>query len=401
MNLEYKITQFYDILNDEVEKIRLLNNQLVSVFNNYNYLQLKTSTIRDKDYLKGTMVHFSKMFEVRRVKENSLFYLQSDLAMSMAEYVSRVDFPGFLKLIQLGTLFRDRIDKKPNYRREFQQILSSIWGSSDLYYDAELIYLNYEFLDSLNLFKNIYIEISNINIFNCIDDKLAEKIRFGNGITELENVPLSKQDKDLFVKYYNKNILNLQDIEYMFNYIQNEQIKEQLGLYLQVYNGLKLFFKKDFPIVFSIHNLEGSGHYSGLHYRIYCDDVLVADGGRIDELCTRFDKNKTIPAICMGIGVQMLLGGDKGNENRCVILTTDEFYLKNKDKILKIQDLLLKNDFKSNFIHKKRKNWSKIFKSPIYQDFSYLILDDNLVEIRNLEDERKKELILNLVKKTI
>ena len=75
MNLEYKIPQFYDILNDEVEKIRLLNNQLVSVFNNYNYLQLKTSTIRDKDYLKGTMVHFSKMFEVRRVKENSLFYL--------------------------------------------------------------------------------------------------------------------------------------------------------------------------------------------------------------------------------------------------------------------------------------------------------------------------------------
>lgn len=119
--------------------------------------------------------------------------------------------------------------------------------------------------------------------------------------------------------------------------IKNVEVRTEFEKALQVQRILVNNFGINDNIYFNLHNLEGTGHYSGLHYRIYMEingtNYLIGDGGRIDTLCSKFNPTKEIPAICMGIGVQVLAQFiTKKREKQIIILVDDGIILKKWNK---------------------------------------------------------------------
>lgn len=399
-NYETKIPQFYDILDDEIFKVRTIYRQILSEAKKNGFLEIETSAIELKDrYVKATEVHFSKIFEVKRPKQGSQFALQADLAMSMSRFIADLptDVPT-VKLIQLGKMYRDRIPNLPGYRREFKQVLLGIWGESSLFADAELIYLTWLGMKSVSKARILYIEISNQDVLNAISKGLAEKVRFG-GISELESENLEEKEKELICNAFMKDFLTISEIEVVLSKISNEKIKEELEKMSIVYKFLKEQYKIDDQVYFSLKNLEGTGHYSGLHYRIYLEiegkKYLICDGGRIDTLCGKFNSNKNIPAVCMGIGIQILAQALHDiPKDRIVILIEERNIRIRWEVIQKIRNSF--SEFTVSIIAKKPEKMKKFFKSEFYENCTFVLINENNVEIRSNNKELKKKILRQL-----
>lgn len=399
-NYETKIPQFYDILDDEIFKVRTIYRQILSEAKKNGFLEIETSAIELKDrYVKATEVHFSKIFEVKRPKLGSQFALQADLAMSMSRFIADLptDVPT-VKLIQLGKMYRDRIPNLPGYRREFKQVLLGIWGESSLFADAELIYLTWLGMKSVSKARILYIEISNQDVLNAISKGLAEKVRFG-GISELESENLEEKEKELICNAFMKDFLTISEIEVVLRKISNEKIKEELEKMSIVYKFLKEQYKIDDQVYFSLKNLEGTGHYSGLHYRIYLEiegkKYLICDGGRIDTLCGKFNSNKNIPAVCMGIGIQILAQALHDiPKDRIVILIEERNIRIRWEVIQNIRNSF--SEFTVSIIAKKPEKMKKFFKSEFYENCTFVLINENNVEIRSNNKELKKKILRQL-----
>lgn len=399
-NYETKIPQFYDILDDEIFKVRTIYRQILSEAKKNGFLEIETSAIELKDrYVKATEVHFSKIFEVKRPKLGSQFALQADLAMSMSRFIADLptDVPT-VKLIQLGKMYRDRIPNLPGYRREFKQVLLGIWGESSLFADAELIYLTWLGMKSVSKARILYIEISNQDVLNAISKGLAEKVRFG-GISELESENLEEKEKELICNAFMKDFLTISEIEVVLSKISNEKIKEELEKMSIVYKFLKEQYKIDDQVYFSLKNLEGTGHYSGLHYRIYLEiegkKYLICDGGRIDTLCGKFNSNKNIPAVCMGIGIQILAQALHDiPKDRIVILIEERNIRIRWEVIQNIRNSF--SEFTVSIIAKKPEKMKKFFKSEFYENCTFVLINENNVEIRSNNKELKKKILRQL-----
>ena len=73
---ETKIPQFYDVLDDEIFKVRNIYKKVLDEAKRNGFLEIETSAIELKDrYINATEVHFSKIFEVKRPKQGSQFAL--------------------------------------------------------------------------------------------------------------------------------------------------------------------------------------------------------------------------------------------------------------------------------------------------------------------------------------
>ena len=391
---ETRIPQFYDVLDEEVVIVRSIYERLLKKAVQMGFMEIETSAIELRErYLNATGIHFSKIFEVRRPKEGNQFALQADLAMGMSRFVS--DLPNaipMLKLIQLEKLYRDRVDNKPGYRREFKQILLGEWETESFFSDAELIFLSYYGLKSIPKSEVLYIEISNQAIFNIIKEGLAEKIRF-DGIEELKNVSICDEDKKALVEFYRKGLITCAELEYLLKILKDVNIKSEIKKMLEVYYYLLKEFDIKDEIYFNINNLEGTGHYSGLHYRIYMEiqgqKYLIGDGGRIDTLCNKFNSSKTIPAVCMGIGIQVLAQVlPEENQEKIAILIDDKNIRDNWELIKKIEKVL--NEFSISIIPKEPGKKKKFFKSEFYKEYSFILIHGNRVEVRSNNYEFKK-----------
>lgn len=400
-SIESKVPQFYDVLDDEIQKVRQFYEDLLVEAKKMGFLEIETTAIELKErYVNATSVHFSKIFEVQRTKQGNQFALQADLAMSMSRFIS--DFPQFIpnvKLIQLGKMYRDRIYNLPGYRREFKQILLGEWGEDSLYADAEVVYLAYKSLKNIEYSSISYIEISNFNIFDSIFCGLAEKIRF-NGIEYLKYSDLSVGDVEVLTNLYKNGRINFENVKEIFYSIESHSVKVELQKVIEVFEYLTKIFKIRDKIYFSLNNLEGTGHYSGLHYRIYIkvngSEYLIGDGGRIDTLCEKFNKNREIPAVCMGIGIQVLAQiCEKELQKKDIVILINEKLIKEKwNIIIEIQRLL--PDYNISVIPQSPNKKTKFFKSDFYYGCNYIFIFDDKIEIRTAEKEDKENLINKL-----
>lgn len=395
-----KIPQFYDVFDEEIGIIRRNYEYLLEEAKQMGFMEIETSSIELRErYINATGVHFSKIFEVRRPKQGNQFALQADLAMSMSRFVA--DLPTVvpaLKLIQLGKMYRDRINTLPGYRREFKQILLGEWGVESLYSDAEIIFLTYKMLKNIPNSKISYIEISNANVFNSISEGLAERIRF-NGIEVLNNEKISEQDKEIIKKEFTKEQISFSELELLENKLHNMKVREELQKAKEIKIFLTDFFKVSDEIFFSLKNLEGTGHYSGLHYRIYLDiagdNYLIGDGGRIDTLCNKFNSSKNIPAVCMGIGVQVLAQLISDIPKKKITILVDSKLIKEKWSIIdRIREELI--DYSISVIPKSPSNKKKFFKSEFYQDNTFILLEEDSFEVRSNDKEVKEYIVYKI-----
>lgn len=82
--------------------------------------------------------------------------------------------------MQLGTVYRDRIDNIEGYRRSFKQILLGTWGSNNSFYDIEILENSISVLKDLYPNAKLMFEISNHKIFEQYYQGCAENVRFNN-----------------------------------------------------------------------------------------------------------------------------------------------------------------------------------------------------------------------------
>lgn len=405
---ETKISQFYDVLDDENAVVRKVYEQVLQKAKDAGFIEIETSSIELRErYLNATNVHFSKIFEVRRPKQGNAYALEADLAMSMSRFIA--DLPNevpYIKLIQLGKMYRDRVDDVPGYRREFKQILLGEWGSESIFADAEVIFLAYNLLKNIDGIKVSYIEISNPDIFNVLSCNLAEKIRF-DGIEKLEDIEVNKNDTEILESEFKKKDISFHYLESLLNKFQDARIKKEIEKAINLWKFLVDNYKIADDVFFSFKNLEGTGHYDGMHYKIYVDinnvKYLICDGGRINNLCSRFNKKKNIPAVCMGIGIQILaqLITEKQKDKVCILI--DENEISNKWDTLEKIKKKIGDKFDVSIVPKSPSTKKKFFKNEMYEGYSYILIEKGSIEIRSNSTELKKDLtneLSELVSKT-
>ena len=404
-----EIKQFYDIGNHEKEIIDDLYNIILLEAKKHGFLQIETSMVEEKKkYLGATKVDSSKIFDVRRTKEATCYALKADIAMSISRFVANLpQQEKLLKFIEISNIFRDRVSNIPGYRRQFKQILIGEWGSNSPYTDAEIIFLAYNALkksENVN-FKVSFLEISNLNIFDSIQKGLSKKIR-DNGIIEIESIlNLDKNDKMVIKELFKDNRISYQNLEKNLKKIHNNNIIIEINKMIEIRKNIINFFGiEEENIFFSLKNVQGTGHYSGLHYRIYCKfkdqeeetEHLIVDGGRIDNLSNKFNPQRNIPGTCLGIGVSILsqFFKKKRNNKKIALLINQDKIEQNYKKIQKIKEKF--SEYAISLIPDGIKNKKKLLKSQFYYDYNFILFHENEIEVRSNDLKLKNEIIMKM-----
>ncbi len=386
--------------------MRYIYNIVYNVADLKGYKEIETTLVELRErYLRCTEVNPTKIFEVRRVKEKSIYALQSDLAMGMSRFVSENPSLIPIKLIQNGNIYRDRPANIKGFRKEFKQTLIGMWGSSNEYYDYEVIKIAY---DSLNKIRNIkveYIQLSNFKMFEAIKFNLSKQLKFNevkfNEVKEL----LTANDYEIMKCLYSKESMLFKDAIEFVKRIENNRITEEFDKLISIYDLLKTQIT-DEKIHFSLKNLCGTGHYSGNNYKIYIsikqsDEVFdIVDGGRIDDLCGKFNSNP-IPGVCMGIGSTVLAQLiEVENRMEVCIIVNEKFYsnelFQNVDSII---DVLNDRYSTSVYLYNFKKKRKIFLKDPDGKKV-YILIDNNDVEVRCKDYLIRKDIINILEKKS-
>jgi len=394
---ESKIPQFYDISDEELHAVRTIYRKILEEAKTYGYDEIQTSSFELKDrYLSATNVHPSKIFEAVRPKQKTTFLLASDLAMSMSRFIADLPtVPPVVKLIQLGNLYRDRIPEISGYRREFKQVLLGVWGSPSYFYDAELLYITYQALREINGIQLDYLQISNHDIFNAISPELAQEIRF-SGIEKLNEAELIPSDKTILLSLFQIKNMPITDFLRIIATIQHEKIRAEVEKVRNIYLHLCAL---QFPgkILFSLSNFGGTGHYTGINYRLYANlgeekEVLIADGGRINNLCQKFNPTKKIDAVCMGIGIQVIAQKlSFAQKEKIVLLIPEKELYVSMYKIFMARKLLFNyrvSVLVLPFLEKKK----QFFQSPFYEKCCFVFFNQEQSEVRSDNPTLKTEI---------
>lgn len=383
MFFESKIPQIYDLSSKEIAAIEKIDSIFFSIANNMGFEKIETATIEEeKRYLTATAIHDSKIFRVVRPKEKSVFALQSDLAMSMSRFVAdNMDYANILKFYQLGNIYRDRIENKKGYRRNFKQILLGVWGSENIFYEKELLKIAIQSLNYFNSSAPISnIEISNLDVYDKLSSNLSEKIRF-YGIEALEEIQtINEFDKNILKDLYKKNV-SLIELKKSKDKITNKILKDELKKMIEIGEYISFDLNLSKALRINFNNLEGTNHYNGRKYRIYLNinnvETLIIDGGRIDNMVKKFSK-RPIPGVCLGVGVQILNTAiSSESQNIKALFSEDD---------IAAEELIdtLNSKFKES-ISKfpiKIKNKSKFFKSNFYKNSNFIIFENGKVSFK-------------------
>lgn len=398
MSSESRISQVYDIYGEEITCVERVYDIISNIADNHGFFKIQTAPFEEKErYLNATKVHFSKIFEVIRPKQRSTFLLKSDLAMSMSRFVADLSdaASGAYKFIQMDDLYRDRIPNLPGYRKNFKQILLGIWGTTSSYADAELISMCVEMLLQIQCFSDVYLQISNQNLLNVLGEDIASKVRFGD-ISIIESLLEDYNDYIILKRLYSKPNISFDELEKLSKEVSDSRIVNEMKKSLDLYEILQKVFQLKVPICFSLSNLGGTNHYSGMNYRVYASkgscEYLLIDGGRIDSLTGCFNDSLNIPGVCMGIGVQVMAQLMKGNSTKkkqvyLVLNDSDDF-----DKLHTMMDLMCKlntsslnEKYQFCILPCKKFNIKAFFSSEFYRTCVIMFLNKKGINVRSNE----------------
>lgn len=390
-NIETKIKGFYDILSGEIEKLNHLHNLFIEESKIFGFQEIKTSMVElRKRYLNATLVHPSKIFEVYRLKEGSRHVLQADLAMSMSRFIADLPNKTVLKLVQDGTMFRDRPADLPGFRKSFNQILLGAWGTSSLWVDAEILAITWRGLSKIEGISTCFIQISNKGIFDAIRPGLSHDIRFSEeGIECLNQVNIANNDRRQLKKLFFLDRIPLVDAIKFFESIESPEIKREFNKIIQLRDFL-LCLVPQCRLLFSLKNLSGTGHYSSLNYKAFIvfnsiGSLEIADGGRIDDMAFKLNGSQ-VPGVCMGIGNTVLAQLMDGNskERKLALLVDDVYFNNNYQEVYAVATKC--QTVNCSIIPIPWKKKKKVLKSSFYRSYDFILIDaEGTISVRSEE----------------
>ncbi len=386
-SIESRISGFYDVLDGELRARNLLHRAFVDVGARYGFREIRTTSVDLRErYLRATDVASSKIFEVRRPKEGSVYALQSDLGMSMSRFVADLGGEAPLKFVQVAGMFRDRPARSRHFRREFEQALVGVWGVPDASADADVIAATVTALASIPAVRIAHVLVSNHGFFECLAPGLASAVRFDDrGIDVLADCDLKPADRLVLSELFERDDVSVSTFrEYAARFSDGRLCRES-EIVEQLISALQLW-SVTIPARFSLSNLSGTGHYSGLTFSVYvrvgADDTLLgaSDGGRIDTLCTRLT-GASIPATCLGTGVTVLAQLlDVGAERRPAVVLFEDVH--GGGVPVTMAHCLRGADVDVSLLGLPRSRWRMVLRSPFYRDSTFVLHDARGTEVR-------------------
>ncbi|HEQ9820767.1 TPA: hypothetical protein VIS21_000364 [Streptococcus pyogenes] len=281
-----------------------------------------------------------------------------------------------VKWIQEGVLFRDRIPTYKGYRRQFNQILLGAWGIESAYVDAEIIVATWRGLQRFKGIKVEFIQLSNKNIFDVLEKDLSKKLRFEDiSIEAILGKYLCNNDIEIIKCLYEKDKINMELLISLISKISNKLVKQEFIKVLDLYEYVKNFLPAD-CIYFSLSNLYGTGHYSSMNYKIFIrtksgDIFDIADGGRIDDMVSKFNKVNVL-GVCMGIGTTVLSQEIEYEIEDRIMILVEKIDVKIYKNCLELANKL--SGYHCSVFEFPYKKIKKFFKHELYSRHHYIIV---------------------------
>ncbi len=304
-----------DILPEECEKKREVENVINDIFESMGYREIETPTFEYYDVFSGGSGQISQenMFKFFDEKGRILTLrpdITTSIARACATKMQDEELP--LRLRYTGNVFR--AEKTEGARqREFTQSGIELIGEDTPMADAEVIAAAIEALYAVGI-KDFQVEIGQVAFFNGLveqaglDDEDIEKLREridckdSLGIKELtEKLNLSDEIKGLMIAlpelFGDLSVIDKADISGL-----NPVSKEALDNLRSIYNLLESYGLSD-VISIDLGMLQSISYYTGSIFKCYTHGVgfPVCAGGRYNNLVGKFGKSMSAVGVAFGI----------------------------------------------------------------------------------------------------
>jgi len=414
-----------DYYNDELYKIKIVENAFLKIVKLADYKEVETPIVEDFRLfaLKGGEELRNTMY-VFKDKANREIALRPEFTPSIVRFYlnSLQHLPKPIRLYYLGTVYRYDEPQFGRYR-EFRQAGIELLGSSNILADLEVLQIIIQIYRELNLLERIQIKLNNIGIIRKILSKmgvneekqehilhLIDKNRIDDALSEL---PKSEYI-DLLTLILNINHLTEND------YVKlKEEIEEKYKVENLVQEIDKILTIKNIITTLGVNSyvnlgfVRGLAYYTGLIFEVVHPSVpfSIAGGGRYDNLVELYGGNPT-PAVGFAIGIErtaLVLDNLQKNEIypkiSVIILSEDGLQYG-----ISIIDKLRSNNYVA-VLNLKCSPVSKLI--PLYAEegFSHLIfigkkeLEEKTLTIKNLRTKEqiivKEENLIDYLKQII
>ena len=369
-----------------------VTNTLSSIFEEYGYLPVETTTLCYYDLLAskyaGGAEILKEVYKLNDQGERNLA-LRYDLTVPFSKVIAMnkgLNLP--FRRYEIGKVFRDG-PVKVGRNREFHQCDVDVCGIEGQFVEAELFSMSFTCYKALGI--NSYIEwnnrkfLSGIIIESGIEESLTSPVilsvdklaKIGEeGVRkELEDYQINQESLDKLFGFFNVKIKDLEEtFKDSSNDLLMEGIKEitELNSYLE---GLGLTDARFTPYL-----ARGLEIYTGTVWEVFDKDksvtCAIGGGGRYDNIITKFiGDGENYPAVGMSFGLVPI----------CEILKTKQaekpnilydLYLVPFDRNAKITSLELANKLREKgvrvIIEMNNKKIKKCFEWANKKNISYV-----------------------------
>lgn len=317
----------FDILPEECEKKKRVENIINNVFVSMGYKEIETPSFEYYDVFSGDSGQISQenMFKFFDEK-GRILTLRPDITTSIARMAAtkmqEETLP--IRLSYTGNVFR--AEKTEGARqREFTQTGIELLGSDSPKADAEVIAAAIEALYAVGI-NDFRVEIGQVAFFNGLveqaklsaedTEKLRERIdcKDSLGIKELtEKLNLDDEIKSLMIAlpdlFGDLSVIDKADV-----FGLNDISKNALENIRSIYKLLESFGFSD-VISIDLGMLQSIDYYTGSIFKCYTHGVgfPVCAGGRYNNLVSKFGKD--LSAVGVAFGVNRILSALRKHEN--------------------------------------------------------------------------------------
>ncbi len=283
--------------------------KIKKVFERYGFDPLETPAVESLDILSKKYGEDEKLIWKFKDMGGRDVALRYDLTVPLARFIAkkkRIPMP--FKRYQIGRVWRYDNPQRGRYREFWQCDIDTV-GSSDLYFDAEILGAVNDSLKSLGI-QDFVIKINNRKFSNGIleyvgvpKEKIGDALR---SIDKLEKIgvdgvseELTKKnlDADKIIDIINTDPSKIPDLNDV-----GEEGRKELFTLADYLKKMKVRFKIDLTIV------RGLDYYTGTVYEASVPNSgvgSISGGGRYDNLIGVFLGTK-IPAVGGSLGIERI-----------------------------------------------------------------------------------------------
>ncbi len=405
MNILKKPAGTLDILPEEAIKRQFLESRIRSIFDIYNYSEIRTPSFEktelfkrgigaDTDIVSKEMYSFSK----------DEYTLKPEMtAPVIRSYIENSLFnrSGIQKLYYIANMYRHERPQAGRYR-EFTQFGAEAIGSSHYTIDAEMIALSVKITESFGI-KNVSTKLNTIGTLKersiYIKELRNYLTKFKNELSETSRMRLEKNPLRILDTKDSAEIKILGEAPVLYDYLENDT-KRNFESVLSGLDILGIKYTTDYRLV------RGFDYYTSTTFEVISEDLgaqnAILGGGRYDNLTEQLG-GKPSPAIGFACGLERLMIILEKNNFKYPEIKNIKVYISplGENAVMESMKILFKlreegikcdMDFLSRSLKSQLKEANKSG-----ADYTVIVGEEELgkgtVKIKNMKDSTETEII--------